>query len=361
MTRQTTLLLAATMVVLLIWLLAGCAGDRSEDRSQQQQARQSEESASGMSTRPTKSTKLVENLNGTMVFQLNDDSYSTEIYTMNADGSDLSWLTDLPEDEEAVEGNATWSPDLEKIAFTMLVEEEAASASASARSGIQEVPYIFVMNTAGSDQRQLLDSTARAPAWSPDGKEIAFSAGGDDGYSYNIYVMNADGSGERRKITPTVDYGTGAIDPTWSPDGKKIAFTRGDPVTFGSPSHVYKMDADGSKETRLTYFAQGKELWPTWSPDGENIALVRTGYPGGAADLESSAIFVMDSDGSDPALIKEFFSETLSHPDWRASQNEERIEPASEEEEESTEEVIEEQRALDAALRSGGFKDTSTR
>src|SRR5215216_3110589 len=429
MTRQTTMLLAATMAVLILWLLAGCAGDRSDEHGQQQQARQSEGSASGMSTRPTEnreertepvmptrpteSIKLDEDLNGKMVFQLDDASYGTAIYTknygtaiytMNADGSDLLRLTNLPEDPGTVEASATWSPDVEQVAFTRLVEEEAASASASARSGIPEAPYIFVMNTASSDQRKLLDSSARAPAWSPDGKEIAFSAEGDDGYSYNIYVMNADGSGEPRQITPSVGYGTGvdpvsAIDPawssdgrkiafvgnghiyvvnasseggdtnqplqltddpapdthpSWSPDGEEIAFTRGDPVTSGVPSHVYKMDADGSKETRLTYFAQGKELWPTWSPDGEMIAFVRTGYPG-APDPESSGTFVMDSDGSDPALIREFFGETLSHPDWRAAQNEERTQPASEEEE-STEEVIEEQRALDAALRSGGLQ-----
>src|SRR5215203_1176979 len=429
MTRQTTLLLVATMAALLLWLLAGCAGDRSDERSQQQQAGQSEGSASGMSTRPTEnreertvpvmptrpteSIKLDEDLNGKMVFQLDDASYGTAIYTknygtaiytMNADGSDLSQLTNLPEDPGTVEASATWSPDVEQVAFTRLVEEESASASASARSGIPEVPYIFVMNTASSDQRKLLDSAARAPAWSPDGKEIAFSAEGDDGYSYNIYIMNADGSGEPRQITPSVGYGTGvdpvsAIDPawssdgrkiaffgnghiyvvnasseggdtnqplqltddpapdthpSWSPDGEEIAFTRGDPVTSGVPSHVYKVDADGSKETRLTYFAKGKELWPTWSPDGEMIAFVRTGYPG-APDPESSGIFVMDSDGSDPALIREFFGETLSHPDWRAAQNEERTQPASEEEE-STEEVIKEQRALDAALRSGGLQ-----
>src|SRR5215211_6688226 len=199
MTRQTTMLLAITMAVLLLWLLAGCAGDRSDDRSQQQQARQSEESASGMSTRPTEnreertepvmlsrpteSIKLDEDLNGKMVFQLDDASYGTAIYTKNYDGSDLLRLTNLPEDPGTVEASATWSPDVEQVAFTRLVEEEAASASASARSGIPEAPYIFVINTASSDQRKLLDSSARAPAWSPDGKEIAFSAEGEDGYS----------------------------------------------------------------------------------------------------------------------------------------------------------------------------------
>src|SRR5215213_5491026 len=250
MTRQTTMLLAATMAVLILWLLAGCAGDRSDEHGQQQQARQSEGSASGMSTRPTEnreertvpvmpsrpteSIKLDEDLNGKMVFQLDDASYGTAIYTknygtaiytMNADGSDLSRLTNLPEDPGTVEASTTWSPDVEQVAFTRLVEEESASASASARSGIPEVPYIFVMNTASSDQRKLLDSAARVPAWSPDGKEIAFSAEGDDGYSYNIYIMNADGSGEPRQITPSVDYGTGGdFDLAWSPDGRKIAF-----------------------------------------------------------------------------------------------------------------------------------------
>src|SRR5439155_21699088 len=78
--------------------------------------------------------------------------------------------------------------------------------------------------------------------------------------NYDIYTMNADGSGQTALTNDT------AIDlfPAWSPDGKKIAFdsTRGG----GSGGDIWTMDADGSGMTRVT--AIGGVGKPTWSPDG---------------------------------------------------------------------------------------------
>lgn len=60
--------------------------------------------------------------------------------------------------------------------------------------------------------------------------------------------MNADGSGTPRRLTddPAVDW-----EPSWSPSGNQIAFT----ITRSATRDIFKMDADGSAETRLTYSA----------------------------------------------------------------------------------------------------------
>jgi hypothetical protein len=83
---------------------------------------------------------------------------------------------------------------------------------------------------------------ARPPAWSPDGRKIAFVSERDR--NYGIYVMNADGSGQRR-LTGNADPNAGQA---WSPDGRKIAFLR----PGGRTSELYVMNADGSGQRRLT-------------------------------------------------------------------------------------------------------------
>ena len=71
-----------------------------------------------------------------------------------------------------------------------------------------------------------------APAWSPDGRRIAFASGRDG--NFEIYVINADGSRQRR-LTRNTGRDVG---PVWSPDGRRIAFE--------SNWQVYVMNADGS-------------------------------------------------------------------------------------------------------------------
>ena len=76
------------------------------------------------------------------------------------------------------------------------------------------------MNADGSGVARLTDSEATDadPAWSPDGRRIAFASDRDGGS--NIYVMNADGSGVAR----LTDSSAGDYGPAWSPDGRRIAF-----------------------------------------------------------------------------------------------------------------------------------------
>jgi len=92
------------------------------------------------------------------------------------------------------------------------------------------------------------------PAWSPDGKQIAYSEQGD------IYVMDADGSNSRR-ITPTpgADYA-----PVWSPDGRTLAYYRDDGA---GDLEIYTIAVDGGSPNRLTNNTV-EDAGPDWSVDG---------------------------------------------------------------------------------------------
>lgn len=116
------------------------------------------------------------------------------------------------------------------------------------------------------------------PAWSPDGRRIAFAgvASGDPGgFSADVYVMDA-GGGHQRRLTRTRD----AVAPDWSPDGRTILFTRfhRDDTPTGS---LWSMRADGSGLRRLTAPRSGQnDRGGTFARDGSLIAFTRMECPG---------------------------------------------------------------------------------
>ena len=138
---------------------------------------------------------------------------------------------------------------------------------------------IYVMNADGSGQVNLTNNPASDadPAWSPDGSKIAFNSSRDG--NVEVYVMNADGSGLRNLTNNPA----GDLRPAWSPDGSKIAFLRN--------LDIYVMNADGSGQVNLTNNPATDDQ-PAWSPDGSKIAFTRS--PDGA----SFSIYVMQVDGS---------------------------------------------------------------
>lgn len=123
------------------------------------------------------------------------------------------------------------------------------------------MPSIWVMNADGSKQRRVSRVFGEYPAWSPDGRKIAFDRNTFGPTGWDIWVVNADGSHPRPLIASRADEQGAA----WSPDGKTIAYGSGQ----GAPP-----------TTRASGSQTPTALGSTCSQDGlVNAPLGRSGAP----------------------------------------------------------------------------------
>jgi len=125
----------------------------------------------------------------------------------------------------------------------------------------------------------------------------------DQGTYSDLYLMNADGTGQTRL---TSDTGLYAWSSDWSPDGKQIVFTRGKPDN--AESSLYTMNIDGSELRQLTDDMPGAEWLPSWSADGKRIAFV-------SKKERDQQIFSINPDGSDLLQLTHPGAPTYG-PDW---------------------------------------------
>ena len=139
---------------------------------------------------------------------------------------------------------------------------------------------IYAQRVGGRNATPIVNDPKRdegGPAYSPDGSLIAFHESDEDG---GIFVAGATGESVRR-VTDT------GFDPAWSPDGKQIAYSTEevrDPSARQTVSAVYVVDAAGGTPRRLV---EGDGIQPSWSPSGERI--VYWSNNGGQRDLFSVA------------------------------------------------------------------------
>jgi TolB protein len=196
-----------------------------------------------------------------IAFTLNHD-----IYAMNVDGSNFVDLTNSPANNE----RPSWSPDGTRIVF------ESSRSYLAPDPDIKSsfVTQLFVMNADGSNPVQLTHignlalpegsanlTEVTFPAWSPDGRYIAFSVLGPDG---GLMIMSADGSNQRK--LSTVIFG---LISTWSPDSKYIAVPAGyGPIVDKDgkeqdTSALYAVDVDTGQSIQLTDFSDDVN-YPSW-------------------------------------------------------------------------------------------------
>jgi Tol biopolymer transport system component len=212
------------------------------------------------------------------------DAYESELYVMNADGTNETRLTNTSElYAKVLAFSPVWSPDGKRIAYLRSIDV------ASGRSDSD----IYVINADGSNPSSLTTVQQSTIAWSPDGEKIAFDGwtrSGDTYGSPGIYLINPDGTG--------LEYLTEGHSFAWSPDSKNIVFAN-EPSTSDSSASASAVDTDlyvrrtdGSDLTRLTNTQDDGEGGPVWSPDGTKIAFSITG-----ADYDTD-IYVINADGS---------------------------------------------------------------
>jgi Tol biopolymer transport system component len=148
---------------------------------------------------------------------------------------------------------------------------------------------IYVINADGTNERRLTNNSAadETPAWSPNGEQIAFVSTGNG--NEDIYVMNADGS-DQRQLT---DHEDNDLHPDWSPDGTRIIFVS----DRDGDMEIYVMDSDGGNQRRLTHTSAG-DMRPDWSPDGKQI-LFNSERDG------NWEIYVMEADGGNQRRLTE--------------------------------------------------------
>lgn len=260
--------------------------------------------ASGAATITATSNSIRGRFNGKIVFTSDRHGSGLNLWTMNPDGSSPTRLTDqrshnnLPSFVHVYDGSPAWSPDGTKIAFV---------------SNRDNASFIYTMNADGSNLQILTDRLLEmgGPAWSPDGRKIAFvvSNGARVGLnkpSSDIYAINSDGTGLTKILSDSGEN----LGFTWSPDGTKIAFASNrDP---DGRSRIWVMDSDGSNQRRLTDIHDTSnpvfysDLAPSWSPDGTKILFV--GYRDfkgtrNCSNVNCSELFVMNSDGTNDHAI----------------------------------------------------------
>ncbi len=143
-----------------------------------------------------------------------------------------------------------WSPDGKRLAYVSFEQKKPVVYVHSLQTGQRQV----AANFKGSNS---------APAWSPDGSRLAVALSREGGSQ--LFTVNPDGSGARRLISSnSID-----TEPVYSPDGQFIYFTsdRG-----GSPQ-IYRMPAAGGDPQRVT-FDGTYNVSPRISPDGRNLAYI---------------------------------------------------------------------------------------
>ncbi len=195
---------------------------------------------------------------GTMIAFTVSDRTTPQIATMRLDGSGFRILTNDP----IAAKQPRWSPDGIEIAFF--------------RKGTDGNLHLMVMNADGTNVREIPGTHQTGDFnpvdWSPDGSLILYTTF-NGGHPILATIPVTGGR------THFLNRGSAwpEVGGAWSPDGSSIAFTRGAAIEKGVlVFEVWVMNADGSGEHRLAALSGASAEAPAWSPDGSKVAFIGT-------------------------------------------------------------------------------------
>jgi tricorn protease len=203
-----------------------------------------------------------------------------EIFTAPVEEGDLRQITDSPWRDK----DPLYSPDGKWIAFI------------SDRSGREELYLTAADGTTEPKQLTDLDVLKFSFSWSPDSKEIAFTASDNKLRKINV---------ESKQLTELSSSKYGNIGlPVWSPDGKWLAFTKADHTRNAD---VYLIPSSGGEERKVT-FDSYSDINPRFTPDGRKLYFIRSeGFGAGQSSAQLYAITLEreERDPNDPEMRPE--------------------------------------------------------
>ncbi|OLD43222.1 MAG: hypothetical protein AUI55_02970 [Gemmatimonadetes bacterium 13_1_40CM_2_70_7] len=177
-----------------------------------------------------------------------------KVYVIDQDGADMRLVSST--DRQAM--SPAWAPDARRLAYMEFWQGHG---------------QLFVQDL-GNGERTAIATTGRAldftPAFSPDGKTLAFSRATEEGT--DVYTVNAKDNCCLQRLT--VGRFSDNLSPAYSPDGQRIAFVS---TRSGLPQ-IYVMAADGTDQQLFApfdYGVTGASNAPEWSPDGQSVAFHR--------------------------------------------------------------------------------------
>jgi Tol biopolymer transport system component len=252
---------------------------------------------------------------GDIVFS-SDRSGGWRIWTMQADGTDARQLTKQENDDQDVDPAV--SPDGKLILFTSTREkkvgvwrmqrdgarvervcdgDQAEWSPDGARIVLRRGEKLVVRTLADGKEKTLSPEDwphCAGPAWSPDGKTIAFAARWDAGNA--LFVVPAEGG------APVKVYDKqGACEPHWSPDGTRLVYE--------TETHICTINPDGTKNRVVTTFG-GVQRYARYSPDGKQLVFCQ-----GVSERGPWSVYTIPAAGGSPKKLTENSSDM--YPDWK--------------------------------------------
>jgi Tol biopolymer transport system component/Zn-dependent M28 family amino/carboxypeptidase len=191
-----------------------------------------------------------------------------DIFSANRDGSDIKRLTEA----RGYDAEGGYSPDGKQIVFCSMRDAYSGELSKEDQERLKIDPSyfgeIYIMDADGSSQKRLTDWPGYdgGPFFSPDGTRIIWRHFTEDGAVADVYTMKLDGS-ERRRLT---HFDSMCWAPYFHPSGKYVVFTTN--KQGFSNFELYIVDAKGTKEPVRVTHTDGFDGLPVFSPDGKRLA-----------------------------------------------------------------------------------------
>lgn len=200
-----------------------------------------------------------------------------EYYAWSPDGKKIALIVNLMDTTEFIEGTETPIP---IVIDRYYFKEDYSGYLTTSRK------HLYVMEVATGDTFRIVDGNfeEQLPSWSPDGKQIAFVSkrarqDWDRDDNHDVYIVDAKPHATPRQLTtspgndndPTYDAA-----PSWSPDGKYIAYTAGGSLKliYYATQHLSIIPVEGGAAKVLTT-SYDRNVWnPKWSPDSKEIYFI---------------------------------------------------------------------------------------